>query len=82
MADEAIYPPEDAIEVVRRRAASIALMKLNKHGGITNVHQIGMIFEAAGLSLSVSIYYDLIADLACGPFGRRHALPGPRRPRP
>jgi muconate cycloisomerase len=64
MADEAIYPPEDAIEVVRRRAASIALMKLNKHGGITNVHQIGMIFEAAGLSLSVSIYYDLIAVAA------------------
>ncbi|MBV7336456.1 hypothetical protein KFU94_51140 [Chloroflexi bacterium TSY] len=60
MADESIYPPEDAIEVVRRKAASIALMKINKHGGLHNVHQIGMIFEAAGLVLSVAIYYDLI----------------------
>ena len=60
MADESIYPPEDAIEVVRRKAASIALMKINKHGGLHNVHQIGMIFEAAGLVLSIAIYYDLI----------------------
>ena len=64
MADEAIYPPQDAIEVVRKKAASVALMKLNKHGGITPVQQIGMIFEAAGLGLSISIYYDLIAVAA------------------
>jgi muconate cycloisomerase len=64
MADEAIYPPEDAIEVVRRQAASIALMKMNKHGGLTNVHRIGMIFGAAGLSLSIAIYYDLIGVAA------------------
>ena len=64
MADEAIYPPQDAIEVVRRKAASLALMKMNKHGGLENVHRIGMIFEAAGLSLSIAIYYDLIAVAA------------------
>jgi muconate cycloisomerase len=64
MADEAIYPPKDAIDVVRHDAASIALMKIGKHGGIHPVHQIGMIFEAAGLSLSVAIYYDLIAVAA------------------
>ncbi len=64
MADEAIYPPEDAIEVVRRKAASIALMKLGKHGGIHNVARIGAIFEAAGLSLSIAIYYDLIGIAA------------------
>ncbi|MEZ4640356.1 MAG: mandelate racemase/muconate lactonizing enzyme family protein [Caldilineaceae bacterium] len=64
MADEAIYPPEDAIEVVRRKAASIALMKINKHGGLTNVWKIGQIFEAAGLSLSIAIYYDLIGVAA------------------
>ncbi|HBY93239.1 MAG TPA: hypothetical protein DEP84_04610 [Chloroflexi bacterium] len=64
MADEAIYPPQDAIEVVRRKAASLALMKLGKHGGIQNVQQIGMIFEAAGLTLSIAIYYDLIAVAA------------------
>jgi muconate cycloisomerase len=64
MADEAIYPPQDAIEVVRRRAASLALMKISKHGGLQNVHRIGQIFEAAGLTLSIAIYYDLIAVAA------------------
>jgi L-alanine-DL-glutamate epimerase-like enolase superfamily enzyme len=64
MADEAIYPPEDAIEVVRRKAASLALLKIGKHGGLQNVHRIGMIFDAAGLSLSIAIYFDLIAVAA------------------
>ncbi len=64
MADEAIYAPDDAIEVVRRKAATVALMKISKHGGLENVHRIGMIFEAAGLSLSIAIYYDLIAVAA------------------
>jgi muconate cycloisomerase len=39
-------------------------MKINKHGGLSNVHQIGMVFGAAGLSLSIAIYYDLIAVAA------------------
>jgi L-alanine-DL-glutamate epimerase-like enolase superfamily enzyme len=64
MADEAIYPPQDAIEVVRHKAASIALMKITKHGGILNVQKIAAIFEAAGLTLSVAIYYDVIAAAA------------------
>ncbi|MEX2355394.1 MAG: enolase C-terminal domain-like protein [Thermaerobacterales bacterium] len=64
MADEAIYPCEDAIEVVKRRAASIALMKITKHGGILPVQKIGAIFDAAGLVLSIAIYYDLIAVAA------------------
>jgi muconate cycloisomerase len=61
MADEAIYPPEDAIEIVRRKAASLALMKITKHGGILHVQKIAAVFEAAGLGLSMAIYYDLIA---------------------
>lgn len=64
MADEAIYPPDDAIEVVRQRAASVALMKITKHGGILNVQKIAAIFESAGLILSVAIYYDIIAAAA------------------
>lgn len=64
MADESIYPPEDAIPVVEQRAASIALMKITKHGGILNVQKIASIFEAAGLILSVAIYYDVIAAAA------------------
>ncbi len=61
MADEAIYPPEDAVEIVRRKAASLALMKITKHGGILNVQKIASVFDAAGLALSMAIYYDVIA---------------------
>ncbi|MDR7468132.1 MAG: enolase C-terminal domain-like protein [Armatimonadota bacterium] len=64
MADEAIYPPADALEVVEQRAASLALMKITKHGGILNVQKIAAVFEAAGLDLSVAIYYDVIAAAA------------------
>jgi muconate cycloisomerase len=64
MADEAIYPPQDALEVVEQRAASIGLMKITKHGGILNVQKIAAVFEAAGLILSVAIYYDVIAAAA------------------
>jgi muconate cycloisomerase len=64
MADEAIYPPKDAIDVVRHDAASIALMKITKHGGLLHVQKTAAIFEAAGLSLSVAIYFDVIAAVA------------------
>lgn len=64
MADEAIYPPQDAIEVVGCKAASLALMKITKHGGILNVQKIAAIFDAAGLTLSMAIYYDVIAAAA------------------
>jgi muconate cycloisomerase len=64
MADEAIYAPEDAIEVVRSKAAGLALMKITKHGGLLNVQKIAAVFEAAGLSLSIAIYFDLIAAVA------------------
>ena len=69
MADEAIYGPIDAIDVVENNSASLALMKISKHGGITSVNNIGSIFDSAGLGLSIAIYYDLIAvsavHLAC-----------------
>lgn len=79
MADESIYAPSDAIDVVRQRAASIALMKIAKHGGIGPVRRIGAIFEAAGLQLSVALYYDLIAAAACH---LAVALPAVRWPSP
>ena len=64
MADEAIYAPAQAIDVIREEAASIALMKMNKHGGPSAVREIGAIFGAANLTLSIAIYYDLIAVAA------------------
>ena len=64
MADEAIYPPQDAVEVVRQKAASLALMKITKHGGLLHVQKTAAIFGAAGLTLSIAIYYDLIGVAA------------------
>ena len=64
MADEAIYAPPDSVEVIRRKAASLALMKITKHGGLLNVVKIASIFDAAGLSLSIAIYFDVIAAMA------------------
>ena len=65
MADEAIYGVADAMDVIRRGAATLALMKISKHGGLQPVQQIGHLFEAAGFGLSIAIYYDLIAVAAC-----------------
>lgn len=65
MADEAIYGLADAMDVIQRGAATLALMKIGKHGGLQTVQQIGHLFEAAGFSLSIAIYYDLIAVAAC-----------------
>ena len=64
MVDEAINAPPDAIAVVRSRAASMALMKITKHGGILNVQKIAAIFESAGLTLSMAVYFDLMAAAA------------------
>ncbi len=79
MADESIYPPADAWEVVRQKVASVALMKITKHGGILNVWKIASIFEAAGLDLSIAIYYDIIAVAAAH---LAAALPCARWPSP
>ena len=64
MADEAIYAAHDAIDVVREEAASLALMKITKHGGVIQVRDIATIFGAANLGLSMAIYFDLIAAVA------------------
>lgn len=79
MADEAIYGLPDAMEVIRRNAATLALMKISKHGGLQTVQQIGHLFEAAGFGLSIAIYYDLIAVAACH---LASALPCARWPSP
>lgn len=64
MADEAIYAAGDALDVVREAAASLALMKITKHGGVNQVRSIATIFGAANLGLSMAIYFDLIAAVA------------------
>lgn len=64
MADESISSPDDAVDIVRRRAASAGFLKITKVGGLLNAWKIAAIFESAGLILSVGIYYDILAAAA------------------
>jgi muconate cycloisomerase len=64
MADEMIFSPQDAIEVVNHRAASMALIKITKHGGLLDVMRIASVFDAAGLILSVAVYPDIMEAAA------------------
>ncbi|MBC8075493.1 MAG: mandelate racemase/muconate lactonizing enzyme family protein [Chloroflexales bacterium] len=79
MADESIFGHEDAIDVVKREAAQVALLKITKHGGLLNVLKIAHIADAAGIDLSVAIYYDIIAAAAAHVAA---ALPAVRWPSP
>jgi muconate cycloisomerase len=51
MPDESLHSPESALELVRRRAASIFGMKLAKHGGIYGAQRIAAIAQAASLPI-------------------------------
>ena len=64
MADESIGGPADALELVERRAAAAGFLKLGKLGGLLQVQKAAAIFEAAGMPLSMGIYYDVIAAAA------------------
>src|SRR5207302_1812405 len=51
MPDESLHSPASALELVRRRAASIFGMKLAKHGGIYGAQRIAAIAQAASLPI-------------------------------
>lgn len=53
MADESVFGPEDAREVVRNRAAAIINIKLAKAGGISRAMAIADLAAEAGLSCMV-----------------------------
>jgi muconate cycloisomerase len=64
MADESIGSPRDALDLAVRRAAAGGFLKIAKHGGLLNVQKIATIFEAAGMVISMGVYYDVIAAAA------------------
>src|SRR5690606_20091871 len=64
VADESLDSPADALEIVRLRAATLGFLKITKVGGLLNALKIAAIYEAAGLRLSVGIYYDVLAAAA------------------
>lgn len=64
MADESISGLPDALDIVRQRAAAAGFLKIGKQGGLLQVQKIAAIFEAAGMAMSMGIYYDVIAAAA------------------
>jgi muconate cycloisomerase len=54
MADEGCWTPQDAVEIVRRRAADALSIYFTKAGGLHRSMQIGAIAAAAGLPVNVN----------------------------
>ena len=53
MADESVFTPLDALEVIRHRAADILSLYPGKHGGIRATQQIAKLAEAAGIPCTI-----------------------------
>jgi muconate cycloisomerase len=53
MADESVFTPEDALEVIRHRAADVLSIYPGKHGGIRATQQIAKMAEAAGIACTI-----------------------------
>jgi muconate cycloisomerase len=53
MADESVFTPLDALEVIRRQAADVLSLYPGKHGGIRATQQIAKMAEAAGIPCTI-----------------------------
>lgn len=53
MADESVFTPHDALEVIRHRAADVMSLYPGKHGGIRATQQIAKMAEAAGIPCTI-----------------------------
>jgi muconate cycloisomerase len=53
MADESVFTPQDALEVIRARAADVISIYPGKHGGIRPTQQIAKLAEAAGIPCTI-----------------------------
>ena len=53
MADESVFTPLDALEIIRHRAADIISLYPGKHGGIRPTQQIAKLAEAAGIPCTI-----------------------------
>src|SRR5262249_50560689 len=53
MADESVFTLQDALEVIRHRAADVFSIYPGKHGGIRPTQQIAKIAEAAGIPCTI-----------------------------
>jgi muconate cycloisomerase len=53
MADESVFTPQDALEVIRAGAADVLSIYPGKHGGIRPTQQIAKLAEAAGIPCTI-----------------------------
>lgn len=53
MADESVFTPLDALEVIRHEAADVLSLYPGKHGGIRATQQIAKMAEAAGIPCTI-----------------------------
>jgi muconate cycloisomerase len=53
MADESVFTPLDALEVIRAGAADVLSLYPGKHGGIRNTQTIAHLAEAAGIPCTI-----------------------------
>jgi muconate cycloisomerase len=53
MADESVFTPQDALEVIRHQAADVLSLYPGKHGGIRATQHIAKMAEAAGIVCTI-----------------------------
>jgi L-Ala-D/L-Glu epimerase len=53
MADESVFTPQDALDVIRHQAADVLSLYPGKHGGIRATQQIAKLAEAAGIPCTI-----------------------------
>jgi muconate cycloisomerase len=53
MADESVFTPQDALEVIRHDAADVLSLYPGKHGGIRPTQHIAKLAEAAGIPCTI-----------------------------
>jgi L-alanine-DL-glutamate epimerase-like enolase superfamily enzyme len=53
MADESVFTPVDALEIIRRHAADLLSLYPGKHGGIRATQQLAKLAEAAGIPCTI-----------------------------
>jgi muconate cycloisomerase len=53
MADESVFTPQDALEVIRHEAADVLSLYPGKHGGIRSTQAIAKLAEAAGIPCTI-----------------------------
>jgi muconate cycloisomerase len=53
MADESVFTPLDALEVIRHGAADVLSLYPGKHGGVRATQQIAKLAEAAGVACTI-----------------------------